>query len=180
MGSVNIVVANNIKGNGFFLAIEKVDPVQIKYMVLDPLIGETDMLMEETHARFVCAEELFDWSGSEDWLDKEGEELLIAEEIAGTVLTEEDSNLATPVPSNCSESKLALHMVLHVLMSNCTLDKEGYCACSSSSDLELVHLCRDGVTIMDLWAANYVFPFIRSDPDSLPTHSDCHEVTYDD
>jgi hypothetical protein len=36
------------------------------------------------------------------------------------------------------------------------------------------------VTIMDLWAANYVFPFIRFDPDSLPTHSDCHEVTYDD
>jgi hypothetical protein len=36
------------------------------------------------------------------------------------------------------------------------------------------------VTIMDLWTANYVFPFIRFDPDSLPTHSDCHEVTYDD
>jgi Chromo (CHRromatin Organisation MOdifier) domain len=36
------------------------------------------------------------------------------------------------------------------------------------------------VTIMDLWAANYVFPFVRFDPDSLPTHSDCHEVTYDD
>jgi hypothetical protein len=34
------------------------------------------------------------------------------------------------------------------------------------------------VTIMDLWAANYVSPFIRFDPDSLRTHSDCHEATY--
>jgi hypothetical protein len=36
------------------------------------------------------------------------------------------------------------------------------------------------VTIMDSWAATYVFPSYCSDPDSLPTHLDCHEVTYAD
>jgi hypothetical protein len=34
------------------------------------------------------------------------------------------------------------------------------------------------VMIMDSWAATYVFPFCRFDPDSLPTHSDCHEDAY--
>jgi hypothetical protein len=77
-------------------------------------------------------------------LDKEGEELLITEETASAMLTEEDSNLATLVPSNCSKFKLALHMVLHTPVSNCMLDKERYCAHSGSSDLELMHPCRDG------------------------------------
>jgi hypothetical protein len=36
------------------------------------------------------------------------------------------------------------------------------------------------VTIMDSWAVNYVFLFAHFDPDSLHTHSDCHEVTYAD
>jgi hypothetical protein len=35
------------------------------------------------------------------------------------------------------------------------------------------------VTIMDLWTVTYAFLFYRSDPDSLTTHSDCHEVAYD-
>jgi hypothetical protein len=36
------------------------------------------------------------------------------------------------------------------------------------------------VTITDLWTVTYVFPSYCSDPDSLPTHLDCHEVTYAD
>jgi hypothetical protein len=44
-----------------------------------------------------------------------------------------------------------------------------------------VHVsCTTLVTIMDLWTATYVFPSYCSDPDSLPTHSDCHEVAYAD
>jgi hypothetical protein len=39
-----------------------------------------------------------------------------------------------------------------------------------------VHL--RSVTIMDLWTATYVFTSYHFDPDSLPTHSDCHEVAY--
>jgi hypothetical protein len=144
VGSANVVVADNIEGNGFFMAIEEVNPMQIEHAVLDPLMGKTDMLREETCTRSTCAEELFDWSGLEDWLDKEGEELLITEETAGAVLTEEDSNLATLVPSNCSKSKLALHMAPHMPASNCTLDEEGYCACSGGGDLELMHPHRDG------------------------------------
>jgi hypothetical protein len=38
----------------------------------------------------------------------------------------------------------------------------------------------DSVTIMDLQTATYVFPSYRFDPDSLPTHSDCHEAAYAD
>jgi hypothetical protein len=32
--------------------------------------------------------------------------------------------------------------------------------------------------IMDLWTVTYAFLSYRSDPDSLPTHSDCHEAPY--
>jgi hypothetical protein len=90
-------------------------------------MGEADMLREETRARFARAEELFDGSGPENWLDQEGEELLIAEETAGAVLTEEDSS-PTPVPSSRSESKLAPHMAPHAPASNRTIDEERYCA----------------------------------------------------
>jgi Reverse transcriptase (RNA-dependent DNA polymerase) len=34
------------------------------------------------------------------------------------------------------------------------------------------------VTIMDLWIVTYASPSYCSDPDSLPTHSDYHEVVY--
>jgi hypothetical protein len=37
-----------------------------------------------------------------------------------------------------------------------------------------------GVTIMDSWAVTYVFPSYRSDPDSLPIHSDYHKFAYAD
>jgi hypothetical protein len=148
VGSVNIAVPYDIEGDSFFTAIEEVN-----HVVLDPLMGETDMLREETHARFARAEELFDGSGPENWLDQEGEKLLIAEETASavltkeetasTVLTEEDSS-PTPVPSSCSKSKLTPHMAPHAPVSNHTLDKERYCAYSGGSDLKLVHPCGDG------------------------------------
>jgi hypothetical protein len=144
VGSTNTAVAEDIKGNGFFTAIvEEVDHTQVECAVPDLLMGETDMLKEETHARFTCMEELFGRSRPEDWLGQEVEDLLIAGETAGTVLTEEDSNLP-PIPSACSKSKLVLHMVLHVPTSNHALNEEDYCTCSSSGDLELVHMCRDG------------------------------------
>jgi hypothetical protein len=69
--------------------------------------------------------------------------LLITGETAGAVLTKDDSNL-TPVPSSCSESKLALHMAPHAPASNRTPDKEGYCACSGSGDSKLMHPHGDG------------------------------------
>jgi hypothetical protein len=134
IGSANTAVADD----RFFMAIEEVDR-----MVLDPLMGEANMLKEETCARFTCAEELFDGSKPEDWLDKEAEDLLIAGETASAMLTEEHSNL-TPIPSACSKSKLMLHMALHTPMSSCALDKEGYCASSGGGDSELVHPHRDG------------------------------------
>jgi hypothetical protein len=124
------------------MAIEEVDRVQVEHVVPNLLMGETDMLKEETHARFVHVEELFDGSRPEDWLDEKAEDLLIVEETASAALTKEDSNL-TPIPSACSKSKLVLHTVPHAPMSNCALDEEGYCTCSSSSDPELVHPHRD-------------------------------------
>jgi hypothetical protein len=138
MGSANTAVAYDIEGDGFFITIEEVNHAQVEHVVPDPLIGETDMLREETHM-----EELFNGSGPEDWLDQEGEELLIAEETASAMLTKEDSS-PTPVPSSRSKSKLAPHMALHAPVSNCMLDEERYCAYSGCSDLELVHPHGDG------------------------------------
>jgi hypothetical protein len=143
VGSANTAVADDVEGDGFFMAIEEVDRAQVEHAVPDPLMGEADMLKEETRARFARAEELFDGSGSEDWLDQEAEDLLIAGETAGAVLTEDDSNL-TPVPSSRSESKLALHMAPHAPASNRALDEEGYRACSGGGDSELVHPRGDG------------------------------------
>jgi Zinc knuckle len=47
VGSMNVVVANDIKGNGFFMAIEEVDHTHIEHTVPDPLMGETSTLNEE-------------------------------------------------------------------------------------------------------------------------------------
>ena len=66
IGLANTSVADDIKGNGFFMAIEEVDCAQVKHMVPDLLMGEADMLKEETCTRFACVEELFDESRSED------------------------------------------------------------------------------------------------------------------
>jgi hypothetical protein len=66
IGSANTAVADDIKGNRFFMAIEEVDHAQVEHTVLDLLMGEADMLKEETRTRFAHVEELFYGSGSED------------------------------------------------------------------------------------------------------------------
>jgi hypothetical protein len=86
----------------------------------------------------------------EYWMDKEGEEPLFEKEMAGVVITpaEEDSSLVTPVPSNRSDRSPSLCSTWCRTpprpRSNRTIDKEGYCARSGGSDLELVPPCRDG------------------------------------
>jgi gag-polypeptide of LTR copia-type/Zinc knuckle len=96
VGSVNVVVTDDIKGDGFFMAIEEVNHAHVEHAVLDLLMGETSMLNEEARPKSVCAEEFFDWSGPEDWLDKEGE-LVFEEEMAAAIIMtlEEDTGPCT-------------------------------------------------------------------------------------
>jgi hypothetical protein len=78
------------------MAIEEVDHAHVEHTVLDLLMGESDMLNEEARHKFVCAEEFFDWSRPEDWLDKE-RELFFEEEMAAAIIipTEEDTSPCT-------------------------------------------------------------------------------------
>jgi hypothetical protein len=85
VGSANVVVTDDIEGDGFFMAIEEVDHVHVEHAVPDLLMGETSTPNEEAHPESACAEEFFDWSGPEDWLDKEGE-LFFEEEMAAAVI----------------------------------------------------------------------------------------------
>ena len=59
VGSANIIVANDIEGNGFWMAIEEIDHVQADCVELDPFMGTSEQQEEDAHAEFESTEDIF-------------------------------------------------------------------------------------------------------------------------
>ena len=88
VGSANVVVADDIEGDGFWMAIEEVDHAQTDRAEPDPFMGAS----EQEEAEDACAEldgveDIFTCDEADDWLDKEGEECADEGETAGAVIT---------------------------------------------------------------------------------------------
>ena len=87
VGSTNVVVTDDIEGDGFWMAIEEVDHAQTDHAEPDPFMGASEQEEEEACAELDGAEDIFTYDEPDDWLDKEGEETTDESEMAGMVIT---------------------------------------------------------------------------------------------
>jgi transposase InsO family protein len=95
VGSANIIVANDIKGDGFWMVIEEIDHVQADHTEPDPFMGTSEQQEEEdAHAEFESVEDIFACDESDSWMDKEGEDTADEGETAGAVITPMEEDLS--------------------------------------------------------------------------------------
>src|SRR5580693_3210412 len=95
VGSANTVVANDIEGDGFWMAIEEADHAQVDRAEPDPFMGASEQQEEEdARAEFESVEDIFACDESDSWMDKEGEDTADEGETAGTVITPMEEDLS--------------------------------------------------------------------------------------
>jgi hypothetical protein len=95
VGSANIVVTDDIEGEGFWMAIEEIDHAQADCAEPDPFMGTSEQQEEEDAcAEFESVEDIFACDESDSWMDKEGEETADEGETAGTVITPMEEDLS--------------------------------------------------------------------------------------
>jgi hypothetical protein len=70
VGSTNIIVADDIEGNGFWMAIEEINHAQADHTEPDPFMGTSEQQEEEdAHAEFESTEDIFVCDESNSWMD---------------------------------------------------------------------------------------------------------------
>jgi hypothetical protein len=95
VGSANIIVADDIEGDGFWMAIEEINHVQADHMEPDPFMGTSEQQEEEdAHTKFESMKDIFTCDESDSWMDKEGEDTADEGETAGTVITPMEKDLS--------------------------------------------------------------------------------------
>jgi hypothetical protein len=117
VGSTNVVVADDIEGDGFWMAIEEVNHMQADHAEPDPFMGTPEQQKQEhedAYAEFDSTEDIFMCDGPDDWLD-EGEDCTDEEGMAGTVITpvEEDCTPRTKLYNSGATHHISPYHSLH-------------------------------------------------------------------
>jgi gag-polypeptide of LTR copia-type/Zinc knuckle len=95
VGSANIIVTNDIEGDGFWMAIEEIDHTQADRAEPDPFMGTSEQQEEEdARTEFESVEDIFVCDESNSWMDKEGEDTADEGEMASAVITPMEEDLS--------------------------------------------------------------------------------------
>jgi hypothetical protein len=95
VGSTNIIVTDDIEGNGFWMAIEEINHTQADRVELDPFMGTSEQQEEEdTHTEFESMEDIFTCDESDSWMDKKGKDTADEGETASMVITPMEEDLS--------------------------------------------------------------------------------------